>query len=118
MLGVIGIHIFALVSEFMFLNLQFSESGTEILTMECLGEKLDQHSTESCLEDAVYSSNPPDAAISETFENSQEERKLVRKLDRRILPITCLLYLFACSFLCFSLQNNILLTGGPTLILF
>jgi hypothetical protein len=27
-----------------------------------------------------------------------EERKLVRKLDRRILPIACLLYLFACVF--------------------
>jgi hypothetical protein len=26
-----------------------------------------------------------------------EERRLVRKLDRRILPITCLLYLFACK---------------------
>jgi len=27
----------------------------------------------------------------------EEERSLVRKLDRRILPITCLLYLFACT---------------------
>ena len=31
-----------------------------------------------------------------------EERQLVRKLDRRILPIACLLYLFACLFLAFS----------------
>ena len=30
-----------------------------------------------------------------------EERQLVRKLDRRILPIACLLYLFACLFLSF-----------------
>jgi hypothetical protein len=29
---------------------------------------------------------------------SVEERRLVRKLDRRILPITCLLYLFACQY--------------------
>lgn len=28
---------------------------------------------------------------------SEEERRLVRKLDRRILPITCLMYLFACQ---------------------
>lgn len=28
---------------------------------------------------------------------SDEEKRLVRKLDRRILPITCLLYLFACG---------------------
>ena len=27
----------------------------------------------------------------------EEERKLVRKLDLRILPIACLLYLFACK---------------------
>ena len=26
-----------------------------------------------------------------------EEKRLVRKLDRRILPIACLLYLFACQ---------------------
>ena len=28
---------------------------------------------------------------------SPEEKKLVRKLDNRILPIACLLYLFACE---------------------
>jgi hypothetical protein len=27
-----------------------------------------------------------------------QERKLLRKLDKRILPILCLLYLFACEF--------------------
>ena len=32
-----------------------------------------------------------------------EERQLVRKLDGRILPIACLLYLFACLSLSFSL---------------
>lgn len=30
---------------------------------------------------------------------SVDERRLVRKLDRRILPITCLMYLFACQYL-------------------
>ena len=34
-----------------------------------------------------------EAPVSE----SVEERRLVRKLDRRILPITCLMYLFACQ---------------------
>lgn len=33
-----------------------------------------------------------------TEEELEEERKLVRKLDFRILPIACLLYLFACTF--------------------
>ena len=33
---------------------------------------------------------------------SEEERKLVWKLDKRILPITCLMYLFSC--LCTSLN--------------
>lgn len=28
----------------------------------------------------------------------EEERRLVRKIDLRILPITCLLYLCACKF--------------------
>jgi hypothetical protein len=31
-----------------------------------------------------------------------EERRLVRKIDGRILPIACVLYLFACSFRSFS----------------
>src|SRR5882762_3614976 len=30
-------------------------------------------------------------------EKTPEERMLVRKLDTRILPITCLMYLFACQ---------------------
>ncbi len=34
----------------------------------------------------------PEDPVSE-----DEERRLVRKLDRRILPIACLLYLFACQ---------------------
>jgi len=32
-----------------------------------------------------------------TTATPEEEKRLVRKLDRRILPITCLLYLFACE---------------------
>jgi hypothetical protein len=28
-----------------------------------------------------------------------QEKRLVRKLDKRILPIACALYLFACAFL-------------------
>ena len=29
---------------------------------------------------------------------AEEERRLVRKLDRRILPIICAMYFFACEF--------------------
>ena len=44
----------------------------------------------------------------ESFANSLEERALLRKLDKRILPLTCLLYLFACSsFLSFDSQKLI-----------
>ena len=32
-----------------------------------------------------------------TEERKEEERRLLFKLDKRILPITCLLYLFACT---------------------
>ena len=35
-----------------------------------------------------------------TWAGSTEEKQLVRKLDMRIMPLTCLLYLFACKFLC------------------
>jgi hypothetical protein len=31
--------------------------------------------------------------------DAKEERRLVTKLDRRILPIACLMYLFACELL-------------------
>lgn len=31
-------------------------------------------------------------------ETITQEQRLVNKLDKRILPITCLLYLFACRF--------------------
>lgn len=30
-------------------------------------------------------------------ESALEEKKLLRRLDGRILPLTCLLYLFACG---------------------
>ena len=33
-----------------------------------------------------------------TWAGSTEEKQLVRKLDMRIMPLTCLLYLFACEF--------------------
>ena len=67
-------------------------------------EKLD-HPVDSFLDtnhtSSPLDSDPPISAVAETFENTQEERDLVRKLDKRILPITCLLYLFACSFITF-----------------
>lgn len=65
-------------------------------------EKLDQ--------DADPYFDDPDhieTGLAETFEDTQEERNLVRKLDRRILPITCLLYLFAClSFPCVQMLST------------
>jgi hypothetical protein len=42
---------------------------------------------------------------AESLRNHTEERQLVRKLDQRILPIACLLYLFACLFLSSSLPS-------------
>ena len=39
---------------------------------------------------------PAEASIS-TASVSEQERKLVRKLDRRIIPTVCLIYLFACA---------------------
>lgn len=40
-----------------------------------------------------------DAPVSATeFEATPEERRLVRRLDMRIMPIACVMYLFACKF--------------------
>lgn len=50
--------------------------------------------TSSNEEQAQFTS---DADINKLTTTPEEEKKLVRKLDRRILPITCLLYLFACG---------------------
>lgn len=41
---------------------------------------------------------PPVQLVVQTGVPSVEERRLLRKLDRRILPITCLMYLFACQY--------------------
>jgi hypothetical protein len=38
----------------------------------------------------------------------EEERRLVRKLDTRILPIACLMYLFACEYLHLICVYNVL----------
>ena len=39
-----------------------------------------------------------DEIQEDAFVQSPEERRLVRKLDMRILPLACLMYLFACAF--------------------
>ncbi|KAJ7689414.1 major facilitator superfamily domain-containing protein [Mycena rosella] len=51
------------------------------------------------------------ASVSSLVVSSDEERRLVRKLDKRILPITCLLYLFA--YLDRSNLGNARLQGLP-----
>lgn len=42
--------------------------------------------------------------------SKEEEKQLVRKLDRRILPIACLLYLFACMS---ALKSTSLISSLP-----
>ena len=42
-------------------------------------------------------SEESESDIRPFFKISTEEKRLVRKLDARILPIVCLLYLFACK---------------------
>lgn len=43
----------------------------------------------------------------------EEERRLVRKIDLRILPITCLLYLCACEFFFFSVYLHRVVLFAP-----
>lgn len=40
---------------------------------------------------------PPESLASTSLEDAAFEKRLVRKLDKRILPIVCILYLFACK---------------------
>lgn len=37
---------------------------------------------------------------SDSVEDAAFEKRLVRKLDMRIMPIVCILYLFACKLIC------------------
>lgn len=61
----------------------------DTMLMKGSDEKLDHVSDEAA--------HPQSPDLEEFLADSAEEKRLVRKLDRRILPITCLLYLFACS---------------------
>ncbi len=67
-------------------------------------EKLDHASDEVV--------HPPSQDLKESLVGSVEEKRLVRKLDVRILPITCLLYLCACTCVLYSIHSsrNIILT--------
>lgn len=42
------------------------------------------------------------------LDTSEEERRLIWKLDKRILPILCLLYLFACEYRLLQTQAGLL----------
>ena len=58
-------------------------------------EKSDEKFHEAVLESP---SIQPDVQVLQPEDPaSVEERRLVRKIDGRILPITCLMYLFACQ---------------------
>jgi hypothetical protein len=58
---------------------------------DMINEKSD---SDSQIERAT-SSSPP--LTHQQFTISAAEKKLVRKLDMRIMPIACILYLFACE---------------------
>ena len=86
--------------------------------------KDDKHSSvdEKRVEDSTPEAAIQDVAFWES--HTAEERRLVRKFDSRILPLACLLYLFACELvvpitlrlrlilLAFSTQFSIDLTWG------
>lgn len=49
-----------------------------------------------------------DVVKSESVSMAVEERRLVRKIDWRIMPIACIMYLFACEFLCtFTFEKSV-----------
>ena len=61
----------------------------------CLPLPLPSMSSEKQMQDSKIEEAGSDG--SSQIIDPEEERKLVRKIDGRILPITCLLYLFACA---------------------
>ena len=63
--------------------------------------------TKQSLEQIEASSDAEPSLRLNIRHTAAEERQLVRKLDRRILPIACLLYLFACLFPSFSPSPSI-----------
>ena len=58
-------------------------------------DKYDEKFHEAVLESP--SIQPDVQALQPEDPASVEERRLVRKIDARILPIGCLMYLFACQ---------------------
>ena len=62
-----------------------------------LDEKVDVIAASPSIE-AKLPSVQSDVQRDEPVSDSEEERRLVRKIDRRILPIACLMYLFACQY--------------------
>lgn len=48
-------------------------------------------------QDDVLREDAPSRSASIVSVDEHAERRLVRKIDTRILPILCLLYLFACK---------------------
>jgi hypothetical protein len=59
-------------------------------------EKFDREKVGASVEETVH----PDGTA--TSIDPVREQALVRKLDRRILPIACLMYMFACECCCFK----------------
>jgi len=59
------------------------------------------------LEDRYTTDETELLLLSNPLDSETRERLLVRKLDQRILPILCLLYLFACEF-----QDHFFLDAG------
>ena len=74
--------------EFGEIDTRFSYIAVQALSL--LGQ-LDKLDVEKVEDQSLRSHSALDAEVS------PEERKLVRKLDSRIMPLACILYLFACE---------------------
>ena len=58
---------------------------------------MDEEKRDFTHHDGAHRSPSINTSQSEDALVSNDERALLRKLDGRILPITCLMYLFACT---------------------
>lgn len=61
----------------------------------------EEHNAPSSIYAKGGSLDQPEVVAESKF-TPEDERRLVRKLDWRIMPIACIMYLFACAYARFS----------------
>ena len=76
-------------------------------TNKGMGQESRYEDEKSGIDEAqVYQASSSSPPSNKDFVVTEEERRLVRRLDMRIMPIACILYLFACKSNALSVAVN------------